>query len=121
MKLPRLWAHVVGVQPRLGKYLFGGVADTSCRRCATKASISWWHDQAILKATGQIATAFEGSFNGDPEINCCRKDGSEFWAAIFINPVRDASGGVVQHFVSSVDFSKHKQGQAQATNAHRRA
>jgi hypothetical protein len=82
---------------------------------------TYWWSGGYDKATGQIATAFEGSFNGDPEINCCRKDGREFWAAIFINPVRDASGGVVQHFVSSVNFSKHKQGQAQATNAHRKA
>jgi PAS domain S-box-containing protein len=65
-------------------------------------------------ATSQIAAAFESSTDSDPEINCCRKDGSEFWAAVFVNPVRDESGAVVQHFVSFVDLSKHKQAQAQA-------
>jgi two-component sensor histidine kinase len=67
------------------------------------------------QATAQIAAAFEGSSDGDPEINCCRKDGSEFWAAVFINPVRNESGDVVQHFASLVDLSKHKHAQVQAT------
>jgi two-component sensor histidine kinase len=33
---------------------------------------------------------------------------------MFISPVRDESGGVVQNFVSFVDLSKHKQAQAKA-------
>ena len=32
-----------------------------------------------------------------------------FWARIFISPVRDESGDVVQHFASFVDFTKQKQ------------
>src|ERR1700686_1452369 len=32
-----------------------------------------------------------------------------FWAAVFISPVRDKTGDVVQHFVSFVDLTKHKQ------------
>ena len=44
----------------------------------------------------------------DPEINFRRKDGGEFFAAIFISPVRDESGCVVQHFVSLVDLSPSK-------------
>ena len=31
-----------------------------------------------------------------------------FWAAIFISPVRDESGDVVQHFASFVDLTKQK-------------
>jgi len=65
-------------------------------------------------ALRQVAAVFKGSTEGDPEINFRRKDGGEFFAAIFISPVRDESGCVVQHFVSLVDLSKHKQAQAQA-------
>ena len=44
-----------------------------------------------------------------------RKDGIMFWAAIFISPVRDEGGEVVQHFASFVDLTKQKQEQAQST------
>jgi PAS domain S-box-containing protein len=57
----------------------------------------------------QVEAEFEGSSDGDPQIRYCRKDGSMFWAAVFINPVRDESGHVVQHFVSFVDLTKQKQ------------
>ena len=58
-----------------------------------------------------VEAAFAGSDN-DPEIHYRRKDGSEFWASIFVSPVRDEKGVIVQHFVSLVDLSKHKQDQA---------
>jgi two-component sensor histidine kinase len=45
----------------------------------------------------------------DFEICFRRKDGSTFWAATFISPVRDKTGDIVQHFVSFVDLSKHIQ------------
>jgi HWE histidine kinase len=38
-----------------------------------------------------------------------------FWAAIFISPVLDESGEVVQHFASFVDLTRQKQEQAQST------
>ena len=38
-----------------------------------------------------------------------------FWAAIFISPVRDEGGELVQHFASFVDLTKQKQEQAQST------
>ena len=65
-------------------------------------------------ALAQIEAAFEGSDSGS-EIRYRRKDGSEFWAAIFISPVRDESGDIVQHFASFVDLTKQKQEQAQST------
>ena len=34
-----------------------------------------------------------------------------FWAAFFTSPIRDKTGDVVQHFVSVVDLTKHKQGE----------
>ena len=67
------------------------------------------------KALAQVETAFEGSTDHGSEIRYRRKDGSIFWAAIFISPVRDEHGQVVQHFASFVDLSRQKQEQAQST------
>jgi HWE histidine kinase len=64
-------------------------------------------------ALAQVAGAFEGRDSGS-EIRYRRKDGSVFWAAIFISPVRDQSGDVVQHFASFVELTKRKQQQAQS-------
>jgi hypothetical protein len=47
--------------------------------------------------------------DSDLEIRYRRKDGSVFWASIYISPVRDEGGDVVQHFASFVDLTKHKQ------------
>jgi PAS domain S-box-containing protein len=69
-------------------------------------------DQASLT---QIAAAFEGCEAGSSEISYRRKDGTVFCAAIFINPVLDESGAVVEHFASFVDLTKQKQEQAQST------
>jgi PAS domain S-box-containing protein len=65
-----------------------------------------------LDAMAQVAAAFKGTSNIDPEVHCRRKDGSEFWASVFISPVRDEDGELVQHFISFVDLTKHKQAQA---------
>jgi PAS domain S-box-containing protein len=69
------------------------------------------------KVLAQLKSVFEGGperiSDIDPEIHYRRKDGSEFWAAIFICPVRDESSAVVQYFVSLVDHTSHKQEQAQ--------
>jgi PAS domain S-box-containing protein len=68
------------------------------------------------KALAQVEAAFEGSSTDHgSEIRYRRKDGSMFWAAIFISPVLDASGDVVQHFASFVDLTRQKQEQAQST------
>lgn len=61
-----------------------------------------------------VKSAFERDSNNDPEIHYRRKDGSEFWASIFVSPVRNESGEVVQHFISFVDLTKHKQSHAQS-------
>jgi two-component sensor histidine kinase len=66
-------------------------------------------------ALAQIESAFEGSADGSAEINYRRKDGSVFCAALFISPVRDESGDVVEHFASFVDLTKQKQEQNQST------
>jgi PAS domain S-box-containing protein len=67
------------------------------------------------KALMQVEAAFEGSDDGGAEIYYRRKDGSVFWAALFISPVRDHSGDIVQHFASFVDLTKQKKEQTQST------
>ena len=69
---------------------------------------------ADAEALAQIEAEFEGHSDGGAEILYRRKDGSEFWAALFISPVEDENGDVVQYFASFVDLSKHKQEQAQS-------
>lgn len=61
----------------------------------------------------RIEAAFRGAVGGS-EICYRRKDGSLFWAAIHISPVRDESGSIVQHFASFIDLTDHKQEQAQS-------
>ncbi|MBA3447144.1 MAG: PAS domain-containing protein [Pseudaminobacter sp.] len=63
----------------------------------------------------RIEAAFAGESGSDPEIRYRRKDGSEFWAAVYISPVRDEDGEIVQHFASFVDLTEHKQEQAQSS------
>jgi two-component system sensor kinase FixL len=41
------------------------------------------------------------------EFQCRRKDGRVFMASIYISPVRDADGLIVQHFASLVDCTAH--------------
>ena len=67
------------------------------------------------KALARVEAAFEGSHDHGSEIRYRRKDGSEFWAALYISPVRDESGDIVQHFASFVDLTEHKQEQAQSS------
>jgi len=64
------------------------------------------------RAMAEVEAEFEGESDSGSEIRCHRKDGSEFWAAFFVSPVRNERGDVVQHFASFVDLSKHKQEQA---------
>ena len=68
--------------------------------------------------TTRLDNAFARTSGGDSqdeaELHCCRKDGSTFWAVMFVSPVRDYQGNVVQHFVSFVDVSKRMRVQAHA-------
>ncbi|NTH16449.1 PAS domain S-box protein [Agrobacterium rhizogenes] len=61
----------------------------------------------------RIDAAFAGTVGGS-EISYRRKNGSLFWSAVLISPVRNESGGVVQHFASFVDLTDHKREQAQS-------
>jgi len=51
---------------------------------------------------------FDRKIHDDLEAMFRRKDGSNFWAAIFISPVLDAAGNVVQHFLSLINLTKYK-------------
>jgi PAS domain S-box-containing protein len=61
----------------------------------------------------RIKAEFEGSSSGT-EVLCCRKDGGEFWTGVFISPVRDEGGDIVQYFASFVDLTEHKEDEAQS-------
>ena len=62
----------------------------------------------------QIELEFGGETDACPEVLSHRKDGTEFWGGLFINPVRDESGTIVQHFISLVDLTRHKNEQIQS-------
>ena len=76
---------------------------------------------ADAEALAQIEAEFEGTLDSGAEILYRRKDGSEFWAALFISPVRDEDGDVVQYFASFVDLTKHEAGASPVQDADRRA
>lgn len=66
------------------------------------------------KALALVEAAFKGTDDHSSEVCYRRKDGSKFWAALFISPVRDESGDVIQHFASFIDLTRHKEEQAQS-------
>jgi PAS domain S-box-containing protein len=68
--------------------------------------------EADANVTAQVSAAFKGIPDTDPEVNFRRKDGTQFWGSVFISPVRDENGELLQHFVSLVDLTKHKRAQA---------
>ena len=70
--------------------------------------------RADAHALTQIQTEFESGSRSGADVLYRRKDGSEFWAGLFISPVRDEAGDIVQHFASFVNLTKHKEEQAQA-------
>jgi PAS domain S-box-containing protein len=69
---------------------------------------------ADAEALARLKNEFEGASDSGAEILYRRKDGSKFWAAVFISPVRDERGGIVQYFVSFVDLTKHKADEAKS-------
>ncbi len=59
----------------------------------------------------EIENAIAGH-EDDHEICYRRKDGSQFWASMFVTPVKDEEGRIVQHFASFVDLTSFKAEQA---------
>lgn len=64
------------------------------------------------EAMAIVQAAFRGECDREPDIHYRRKDGSEFWASVFVSPVCDESGKVVQQFVSFADITRHRQDNA---------
>lgn len=62
----------------------------------------------------KLKSAFADNSEDNLESICNKKDGSVFWAAILIGPVRDDDGNIVQHFISFTDLTKHKDELAQS-------
>ncbi len=60
----------------------------------------------------EIDAAFAGHADSEPEICYKRADGTSFWASLFISPVCDEAGTVVQHFISFVDHTAQREKQA---------
>lgn len=69
---------------------------------------------ADTEAAAKLEVEIEGRSDASSEILYRRKDGSEFWAALFVNPVRDEAGQVIQYFASLVDLTAHKEEAAQS-------
>lgn len=55
----------------------------------------------------RIESCFEPGAEDSPEIHYRRKDGSEFWATLFVQPVTNDDGEVVQHFISLVETTRY--------------
>ena len=64
---------------------------------------------ADADARARIETEFKDGSHRGAEILYRRKDGSEFWATVFISPVRDKNSDIVQYFASFADLTKHKE------------
>ena len=60
------------------------------------------------EALAELETAFKGGRGLETQMRCRRKDDSLIWVTVFISPVRDETGDVVQHFASFVDVSRHQ-------------
>lgn len=63
------------------------------------------------EAVAEIEAAFAGRADSEPEIRYRRSDGTSFWASVFISPVCDEAGDVVQHFISLVDHTRQREKQ----------
>jgi PAS domain S-box-containing protein len=60
------------------------------------------------EALALIREAFEGLSETDFGIHYRRKDGSKFWATLFVSPVRDDDGDIIQYFASFADLTSYK-------------
>ncbi|MDQ3080243.1 MAG: PAS domain-containing protein [Pseudomonadota bacterium] len=66
------------------------------------------------KVIEQLKKAFCDQPDNLSTIRFERKDGSEFWADFFTNPVVDDDGAIVQHFISLVDTTLYQLAQRNA-------
>ncbi len=71
-------------------------------------------EDADVGVVSAIKRGFQRGSGVGCEVKCRRKDGRSFWAALFVNPITDGHGNIIQYFVSFIDLTKHKQAQTQA-------
>jgi PAS domain S-box-containing protein len=71
-------------------------------------------DGANVAALALIRDEFKGQPDTPSEVRYRRKDGRIFWATLFVSPVRDENGNIIQHFASFVDLTAYKEAQAQS-------
>jgi len=64
---------------------------------------------ADADALALIQQEFDGGTVNGSEIRYRRKDGHDFWATLFISPVRDEAGEIVQYFASFADVTRYKE------------
>jgi PAS domain S-box-containing protein len=62
----------------------------------------------------RIKGEFDGGAKSGVEVLYRRKDGTEFWSAVFISPVIDDAGKIIQYFASFVDLTKHRDEEEQS-------
>ena len=66
------------------------------------------------KGRALLNSEFNESSDFSAEMCFRRKDGSTFWAAVFVCPVRDKDGLTVQYFASFVDVTEQREEQTQS-------
>jgi len=64
---------------------------------------------AQVEAVFRVGFRIDHATSIDPEIQCRRKDGSKYWATLFISPVFDDDGVVVQFFASLINISTYRE------------
>ncbi len=66
-------------------------------------------------ALAKVEAEFSSESHWQTEmIECRRRNGSTLWASLYVSPVRDAGGKIVQHFASFHDLTRHHDAQAQS-------
>ncbi|UPA26320.1 histidine kinase dimerization/phosphoacceptor domain -containing protein [Shinella oryzae] len=69
------------------------------------------------EAVAKLRAAVQGEYDVSVDILNYRKDGSAFWNALFVSPVRSASGEVMYFFASQLDFTDIKSNEAELARA----
>lgn len=74
-------------------------------------------DKTDPGAVAKIRDAIDAGRPVSVDILNYRKDGSEFWNALFVSPVRDNKGQVIYYFASQLDFTRIKTKEAELAEA----
>lgn len=69
------------------------------------------------QAVAKISEAISSGRSVSVDILNYRKDGAEFWNALFVSPVRDDKGDIIYYFASQLDFTRIKDKEAELAEA----